>query len=77
MDKEITVPGFVNYTDLRKKTELPKLEVERIRDYAKSLNEEEMRIFLSEVPYQVLMEECSRKYYSEHIALEHIKKYLD
>lgn len=61
---DIKVPSFVNYTDLRKKTELPQIEVETIRNYARGLSEEQMRIFLAEVPYQTLMEECSRKFYA-------------
>ena len=74
MDREITVPSFCNYTDLRKKNDLPQIEVEQIKNYAKSLNEEQMRVFLAEVPYQVLMEECSRKYYSDHTTLESIRR---
>ena len=73
---DITVPSFVNYTDLRKKTELPQIEVETIRNYARGLNEEQMRIFLSEVPYQTLMEECSRKYYELEVRDKSMKRIM-
>lgn len=61
---EIAGKDFMNYTDLREKTTLPQIEVETIRNYARGLSEEQMRIFLSEVSYHVLMEECSRKFYA-------------
>lgn len=63
-DIEIAGKEFMNYEDLRKKAELPQIEVETIRNYARGLSEEQMRIFLAEVPYQTLMEECSRKFYA-------------
>lgn len=63
-DIEIAGKDFMNYTDLRKKTELPQIEVETIRNFARGLSEEQMRIFLSEVSYHVLMEECNRKFYA-------------
>ena len=73
---DIAVPSFVNYTDLRKKTELPQIEVETIRNYAKSLSEEQMRIFLAEVSYQTLMEECSRKYYELEVRDKSMKRIM-
>jgi hypothetical protein len=76
MADSIKIADFVNYTDLRKKTELPQIEVEQIKNYARGLSDEQMRIFLAEVPYQTLMEECSRKYYSEHTTLQNIKKFM-
>jgi hypothetical protein len=63
-DIEIAGKDFMNYTDLREKNKLAAIEVEQIKNYARSLNDEQMRIFLAEVPYQTLMEECSRKFYA-------------
>ena len=68
--KDIAVPSFVNYTDLRKKETISAIEIESIQNYARGLSEEQMKILLAEIPYQVLMEECSRKFY----ALEHENK---
>lgn len=78
MANDIKVPGFVNYTDLRQKQEVSGIEEEAIRNYAKDLvkNPEKMRIFLEVVPYGMLMEEASRKYYGEHSDLEFIKGIL-
>lgn len=73
---DIKVPSFVNHTDLRKEEKLPAVEVEAIQNYAKNLSEQGMKIFLAEVPYQTLMEECSRKYYSEHTTLQNIKRFM-
>ena len=68
--KDIVVPSCVNYTDLRKKETISAIEIESIQNYARGLSEEQMKILLAEIPYQVLMEECSRKFY----ALEHENK---
>lgn len=73
---DIAVPSFVNYTDLRKKTELPQIEVEQIKNYARSLNDEQMRIFLSVVPYSTLTEECSRKYYELEVRDKSMKRIM-
>lgn len=73
---DIAVPSFVNYTDLRKKTELPQIEVEQIKNYARGLSDEQMRIFLAEVPYQTLMEECSRKYYELDVRDKSMKRIM-
>lgn len=68
---DIKVPGFVNYTDLRaEKKDLSTIEIESIQNYARGLSEEQMKILLAEIPYNVLMEECSRKFYT----LEHENK---
>lgn len=65
MDREITVPSFCNYTDLRQKQEVSGIEEETIRNYAKDLvkKPEQIQIFLEEVPSGTLMEAASRKYY--------------
>lgn len=76
MAKDIEIPSFVNYTDLRQKQEISDIEEETIRNYAKGLNSAQMQIFLSEVPYHTLMEECSRKYYSDHTTLKNIRKFM-
>lgn len=78
MANDIKVHGFVNYTDLRQKQEVSGIEEEAIRNYAKDLikNPEKMRIFLEVVPYGMLMEEASSKYYREHNDLEFIKGIL-
>lgn len=75
MEREIAVPNFCNYTDLRQKQEVSGIEEEAIRNYAKDLSkkQEQMQIFLEEVPYGILMEAASRKYYKEHSDLEFIK----
>lgn len=73
---DIAVPSFVNYTDLRKKNELPQIEVEQIKNYARGLSDEQMRIFLAEVPYQTLMEECSRKYYELDVRDKSMKRIM-
>ena len=76
MANDIKVPSFVNYTDLRCKNDVPEIEAEAIQNYARNLKPEEMRIFLAEVPYETLMEECSRKYYSEHTTLQNIRRFM-
>lgn len=76
MAKEIEIPSFLNYTDLRAKNEVPEIEAEAIRNYARNLKPEEMRILLAEVPYEILMEECSRKYYSDHTTLQNIRRFM-
>lgn len=75
-DIEIAGKDFMNYTDLRNKNELPQIEVEQIKNYARGLSDEQMRIFLAEVPYQTLMEECSRKYYELDVRDKSMKRIM-
>lgn len=73
---DIKVPSFVDYTDLRAKNEVPEIEAEAIQNYARNLKPEEMRIFLAEVPYETLMEECSRKYYELEVRDKSMKRIM-
>lgn len=73
---EIVGKDFMNYTDLREKTTLPQIEIETIRNYARSLSDEQMRIFLSVVPYMTLMEECSRKFYELEVRDKSMKRIM-
>lgn len=75
-DIEIAGKDFMNYTDLREKNKLAAIEVEQIKNYARSLNDEQMRIFLSVVPYSTLTEECSRKYYELEVRDKSMKRIM-
>lgn len=55
MAREIEIPKCVNCTDLRVKVDVPTIQEETIRSYAKDLSEAEMKIFLSEVKDEVLI----------------------
>lgn len=72
----ITVPSFVNYTDLREKKELPQIEVEQIKNYAKSLGTEQMRIFLAEVTDEELVAALHIRLIQRQSKIENIARYL-
>ena len=56
MEKEIKLPGFINYTDCRPaKKDLCGIAEESVRNYARNLSTEEMAIFLSEVTDEALV----------------------
>ena len=62
MANDIKVPSFVNYTDCRPQEEkLPQIEVESIKDYAKNLSEQGMKVFLSEVDDFALIVEINHR----------------
>ena len=72
---EIAGKDFMNYTDCRPKG-VCTIENESIINYARSLSDEQMRIFLSVVPYMTLMEECSRKFYELEIIDKGLKRLI-
>lgn len=76
MDKEITVPNFCNYTDLREKKEVPAIEAESIKNYARGLKSEEMDIFLGEVSFEKLHEATLKKYLDKKFKLDGIERYI-
>ena len=76
MENEIKVPSFVNYTDLREKKELPQIEVEQIKNYAKSLGTEQMQIFLAEVTDEELVAALHIRLIQRKSKIENIARYL-
>ena len=76
MEKEITVPGFVNYTDLRENKEVCGIAKDNIKDLARGLSEEEMKLFLEEVSDFLLVNELHLRLMHRESDLAHIKRYL-
>lgn len=78
MAREIEIPKFCNYTDLReKKEQLPQAEVESIRAYARGLNEDGLGIFLAEITDEELVSELHRRLIHRRNRLDGIVRYLD
>lgn len=77
MANDIKVPGFVNCTDLRVRNEVPAIEAETIRNYARSLSDEEMKIFLCEVPDDVLIASVHRRLLERQYKLDSIEKHFN
>lgn len=75
---EISIPKCCNYTDLReKKEQIPQIEVESIKAYARGLNEDGLKIFLSEITDEELVSELHRRLIRRRNRLDGIVRYLD
>lgn len=78
MAREIEIPKCVNCTDLRqKKEELPQIEVESIKAYARGLNEDGLKIFLAEITDEELITELHIRLLQRRNRLDGISRYLD
>lgn len=75
---EISIPKCCNYTDLReKKEQLPQIEVESIKAYARGLNEDGLKIFLAEITDEELITELHIRLLQRRNRLDGIVRYLD
>lgn len=78
MAREIEIPKCCNYTDLReKKEQLPQIEVESIKAYARGLNEDGLKIFLAEITDEELITELHIRLLQRRNRLDGIVRYLD
>lgn len=78
MAREIEIPKCCNYTDLReKKEQLPQIEVESIKAYARGLNEEGLKIFLDELSDEELISAIHLRLIRRKNKLDGIKRYID
>lgn len=75
-DIEITGKKFMNYTDLRKKTDLPDIEVEQIQNYAKELKGKALEVFLAEVDDIELVNEIHRRMIDRNNRIKNIARCL-
>lgn len=73
---EITARSFMNYTDCREKKEVCAVAAESIKNYAKSLSEEEMKIFLAEVSDEALVSETHYRMIVRKNKIDAIERYL-
>ena len=76
MGREITIPGFVNYTDCRQNNGVCEIATDRIKDYARSLSEEEMKLFLEEVADDMLISVIYGRMINRKNKIEAIERYL-
>lgn len=75
---EISISKCCNYTDLReKKEQLPQIEVESIKAYARGLNEDGLKIFLAELTDEELIAELHIRLIKRRNRLDGIVRYLD
>lgn len=75
---EISIAKCCNYTDLReKKEQLPQIEVESIKAYARGLNEDGLKIFLAEITDEELITELHIRLLQRRNRLDGIVRYLD
>ena len=75
---EISIAKCCNYTDLReKKEQLPQIEVESIKAYARGLNEEGLKIFLDELSDEELISAIHLRLIRRKNKLDGIKRYID
>lgn len=75
---EISIPKCCNCTDLReKKEQLPQIEVESIKAYARGLNEDGLKIFLAEITDEELITELHIRLLQRRNRLDGIVRYLD
>ena len=75
---EISIPKCCNYTDLReKKEQLPQIEVESIKAYARGLNEDGLKIFLAEITDEELITELHIRLLQRRNRLDGIVRHLD
>lgn len=77
MDREIEIPKCVNYADLRKKKEVPAIEADAIRTYARNLSAEGMKIFLAEVKDEDLITETHIRLFNRKNKIEDIKRLIN
>ena len=79
MANDIKIPSFLNYTDCRKKLNvneknLSEIEKESIVNYAKTLSEAEISLFLSQLPTETLLAHLSFRMIETECKLENIRK---
>ena len=75
---EISIPKCCNCTDLReKKEQLPQIEVESIKAYAKGLNEEGLKIFLDTLSDEELISAIHLRLIRRKNKLDGIKRNID
>ena len=78
---DIKIPSFLNYTDCRPNKEenekvqkLSGIEKEAIINYAKSLSGEEIKVFLDQIPTEVLLGHISFRAIDTECKLNSLKK---
>ena len=73
---DIKVPSFVNYTDCRPKNQVCSITEESIKNYARSLSEEEMTLFLAEVSDEALVSAIHIRMINRKNKIDAIERYL-
>lgn len=73
---EIAGKDFMNYTDLRKKNELPQIEVEQIKTYVNSLKGKALEILLAEIDDIELVNEIHRRMFDRKNKLDSVARYV-
>lgn len=78
MAREIEIPKCCNCTDLReKKEQLPQIEVESIKAYARGLNEDGLKIFFAEITDEELITELHIRLLQRRNRLDGIIRHLN
>ena len=75
MADSIKIADFVNYTDCRPQG-VCTIEEESIRNYARGLNEEQMRIFLAEVSDEALVAALHIRLIERQNTIDGVRRYL-
>lgn len=75
MAESIKIADFVNYTDCRPQG-ICTIENESIRNYAKSLDETQMRIFLAEVSDEALVAALHIRLIERQNTIDGVRRYL-
>lgn len=75
---EISIAKCCNHTDLReKKEQLPQIEVESIKAYARGLNEEGLKIFLDALSDEELISAIHLRLIRRKNKLDGIERYVN
>lgn len=76
MANEIKIPSFLNYTDTRKKNALPEIEVESIKNYASSIGAEGLKVFLSQIPDEILVAEIHLRMMDRQSKIDGVARHI-